>query len=108
MPWMHLATNSRTAIPATETPTGDVGITAPVLVGAGLPNLGAIPNPTGVGLIRNTTTANGDTTQVGFITTDGNPGTGNANVYRVMARRMGRLLEGILLLFSEVSALWRG
>lgn len=94
MPWLHLTTNSRTKIPATGTPTGDVGITPAVPAGNGLPNLGAIPNPRAVGLIGNTTTATGDTSQVGFVTTDGNPGMGNANVYRVTGTQNGQTFGG--------------
>ena len=94
MPWLHLATNSRTVIPSTGTPTGVVGITAAVPVGAGLPNLGTIPDPKAVGLIGNSTTASGNTSQVGFVTTDGNPGSGNANVYRVTGAQNGQTFGG--------------
>lgn len=94
MPWLHLATNSRTVLPATGTPTGDVGITPAVPTGVGLPNLGAIPNPRAVGLIGNSTTANGDGSQVGFVTTDANPGAGKANVYRVTGSQGGQTFGG--------------
>lgn len=83
MPWLHLATNSRTVLPATATASGDVGITSPIPSGAGLPNLGAIPDSRGVGLIGDLHGVQGDDMQVGFVATDGDPGSENAHVYRV-------------------------
>jgi len=94
MPWLHLVTNSRTKVPATGTPDGDVGITAATDAGSGLPNLGAISNPRSVGLIGNSTGVSGDGKQVGFIATDGNPGTGNAHVYRVSGSQGGTTFGG--------------
>jgi hypothetical protein len=94
MPWLHLATNSRTVLPGTGVPTGDVGISAPIPVGAGLPNLGAVPNPRGVGLIDNQHGVTSDGMQVGFVTTDANPGPGNAHVYRVSAAQSGQTFGG--------------
>ena len=94
MPWLHLATNSRTIIPNTGNPTGDVGITAPMTAGNGLPNLGAVPNPRGVGLIRDSHGVQGDDKQVGFVATDGNPGSGNAHVYRVSGSQNGTPFGG--------------
>lgn len=94
MPWLHLATNSRTVVPGTGTPTGDVGITAAIPIGGGLPNLGAVPNPRGAGLIGDGHGVTGDGMQVGFVTTDGNPGNGNAHVYRVSGSQNGQTFGG--------------
>jgi hypothetical protein len=94
MPWLHLVTNSRTVVPGTGIPNGDVGITPPIPSGAGLPNLGVIPDPRGVGLIGDSHGVNGDGMQVGFIATDGNPGNGNAHVYRVSGSQNGQTFGG--------------
>ena len=94
MPWLHLVTMSRTVLPANGTPNGDVGITPPLPAGTPLPNLGAVPNPRGVGLIGNGSGVNGDGQQVGFVATDGNPGNGNANVYRVSGSQNGNTFGG--------------
>ena len=94
MPWLHLVTNSRTAIPATGVPDGQVGITGPIPSGTGLPNLGSMPNPTGVGVIGSSHGVTGDGKQVGFVTTDGNPGAGNAHVYRVSGSQNGSTFGG--------------
>jgi len=94
MPWLHLVTNNRTLLPATGTPTGDVGITAPMPVGAPLPNLGSIPNARAAGLIGNGGGVNGNGMQVGFVTTDSNPGAGNAHVYRVSGSQNGQTFGG--------------
>src|SRR5262249_27835240 len=80
MPWLPLVTNSRTNIPATAAPTGDVGISPPIPIGGGVPNLGGAADPRGQGLIGDSHTVTGDRQQVGFVTTDSNPGTGNAHV----------------------------
>jgi hypothetical protein len=94
MPWLHLVTNSRTLLPATGAATGDVGITAAMPLGANLPNLGAISNARAAGLIGDGTGATGDGQQVGFVTTDGNPGAGNAHVYRVSGSQNGQTFGG--------------
>jgi hypothetical protein len=94
MPWLHLATNSRTVLPGTGVPTGDVGISPPMPSGITLPNLGAIPNPRGAGLIADSHGVTGDQMQVGFVTTDGNPGAGNAHVYRVSGSQNGQRFGG--------------
>lgn len=94
MPWLHLVTNSRLVIPKTGVPNGDVGITAPIPSGAGLPDLGAVPKPRAVGLIGDSHGVNGDGMQVGFVTTDGNPGNGNAHVYRVSGSQNGQTFGG--------------
>jgi hypothetical protein len=94
MPWLHLVTMSRTTLPGKGTANGDVGITRPIPAGMTLPNLGAVPNPRGVGLIGNGSGVNGDGQQVGFIATDGNPGAGNANVYRVSGSQNGTTFGG--------------
>jgi hypothetical protein len=94
MPWLHLVTNSRTVIPKTGVPNGDVGITPAIPSGAGLPNLGAVPNLRTVGLIGDSHGVNGDGMQVGFVTTDGNPGNGKAHVYRVSGSQNGQTFGG--------------
>lgn len=94
MPWLHLVTNSRTVLPATAGASGDVGISSPIPSGAGLPNLGAVPNPRGVGLIGDSHSVKGDGMQVGFVATDGNPGNGNAHVYRVSGSQNGGVFGG--------------
>lgn len=94
MPWLHLATNSRNLLPGTGLPTGDVGLSPPIPSGAGLPDLGAVPNPRGVGLIGDSHGVTGDGMQVGFVATDGNPGAGNAHVYRVSGSQNGQAFGG--------------
>lgn len=94
MPWLHLVTNSRTKIPGTAAPTGDVGISAPVPVGVGVPDLGAMFDPRAQGLIGDSHQVNGDGEQVGFVATDGNPGSGNAHVYRVSGSQNGQVFGG--------------
>lgn len=94
MPWLFLANNSRTTLPATGAANGVVGITPPVPVGTGLPNLGAIPDPQAAGVIGDQHGVNGDNQQVGFLATDGNPGTGKANVYRVSGMQNGDPIGG--------------
>lgn len=94
MPWLHLVTNSRTTIPGTVAPTGDVGISPPIPAGVPLPNLGAVPDPRGTGLIDDSHGVNGDNMQIGFVTTDGNPGNGNAHVYRVSGSQNGQIFGG--------------
>ena len=94
MPWLHLVTMSRTTTLGTGAATGDVGITAPMPAGAPLPNLGSVPNPRGAGLIGNGGGVTGDNQQVGFVATDGNPGAGNAHVYRVSGSQNGQTFGG--------------
>ena len=83
-----------TAASTTGAATGDVGITAPTTTGSPLPNLGSVPNPRGAGLIGNGVGVNGDNQQVGFVATDGNPGAGNAHVYRVSGSQNGSTFGG--------------
>jgi hypothetical protein len=94
MPWLHLVTMDRTKGLGNAPPTGDVGITAPLPAGAPLPNLGAVPDPRGAGLIGNGGGVTGDGQQVGFIATDGDPGAGNAHVYRVHGTQNGQTFGG--------------
>jgi hypothetical protein len=94
MPWLHLVTMDRTKRPGDAPPTGDVGITGPTPAGTPLPNLGGVPNPRGAGLIGNGTGVAGDNQQVGFHATDGNPGAGNAHVYRVSGQQNGQTFGG--------------
>lgn len=94
MPWLHLVTGSRTATFGTGPTTGDVGITGPTPAGTPLPNLGGMPDPRGVGLIGDGHTVTSDGQQVGFHATDGDPGAGNAHVYRVTGTQNGALFGG--------------
>ncbi|KAI9784780.1 MAG: hypothetical protein M1839_001510 [Geoglossum umbratile] len=94
MPWLHLVTMSRTNIPGTGAATGDVGITGAVDRGTGLPDLGKVNNPRGVGLIADNTQVNGEGKQVGFVATDGDPGAGKAHVYRVSGAQGGQTFGG--------------
>jgi hypothetical protein len=94
MPWLHLVTMDRNRTPGTGAATGDVGLTAPTPVGTPLPNLGAVPDPRGAGLIGDSHGVTGDGQQVGFHATDGNPGAGQAHVYRVAGTQNGALVGG--------------
>jgi hypothetical protein len=94
MPWLHLVTMSRTNIPGTGQATGDVGITQATDTGTGIPDLGKVNDPRGVGLIGDNAQVNGDGKQVGFVATDGNPGAGNAHVYRVSGAQGGQTFGG--------------
>jgi len=94
MPWLQLVTMQRKVVPQTGTATGDVGITSPVSTGTTLPNLGSIPDPRTVGVIGDSHGVTDDDQQVGFITKDGNPGNGNAHVYRVTGTQNGSQFGG--------------
>lgn len=94
MPWLHLVTQSRTLLPASGAPTGDVGITAAMPLGANLPHLGAVSNARSAGLIGDGAGVAGEAMQVGFVSTDGNPGAGNAHVYRVSGSQNGQTFGG--------------
>jgi hypothetical protein len=94
MPWLHLVTMNRNAVPGTGAATGDVGLTPPTPAGTPLPNLGAVPNARGAGLIGDQHGVAGDDKQVGFHATDGHPGAGNAHVYRVTGTQNGAVFGG--------------
>ena len=94
MPWLHLVTMDRNRTPGTGAANGDVGLTPPTPEGAPLPNLGAVPDPRGAGLIGDSHGVAGDGQQVGFHATDGNPGAGQAHVYRVTGTQNGALFGG--------------
>jgi hypothetical protein len=94
MPWLHLVTNSRTTIPGTAAATGDVGITPPVPAGAGILNLGAVPDPRAAGLMGDTQGVTADGQQIAVHATDANPGAGNAHVYRVSGNQHGATFGG--------------
>jgi hypothetical protein len=94
MPWLHLATMDRDLLPGNGAATGDVGLTPPTPVGAPLPDLAGVPDPRGVGLIGNGHNVAGDGQQVGFHATDGDPGAGNAHVYRVTGSQGGTVFGG--------------
>lgn len=98
MKWLYLVTNSRTDIPTPGAPSGDIEITSPIPIRAGVPNLGETADPRGQGLIGDSHPVNGDGDQVGFITTDGNPGGGNGHVYRVSGIRNGQTFGGYTVL----------
>jgi hypothetical protein len=97
VPWLHLVTMSRTTTLGTAPPTGDVGITAPIPVGGGIPNLGTVPDPRAAGLIGDTQGVNADGQQIAVHATDANPGAGNAHVYRVSGTQDGATLGGYTL-----------
>jgi hypothetical protein len=94
MPWLHLVTMDRTRTPGTGAATGDVGLTAPTPEGAPLPNLGTVPDPRGAGLMADSHGVTGDRQQVGFHATDGNPGAGQAHIYRITGNQNGALFGG--------------
>lgn len=94
VPWLHLVTMDRTRTLATGAPTGDVGLTGPTPVGTPLPNLGLVQDPRAAGLVGDNHGVTGDGQQVGFHATDGNPGAGNAHVYRVAGTQNGALFGG--------------
>ena len=94
MPWLHLVTMDRNRVPANGAPTGDVGLTAPTPEGTQLPNLAGVPDPRGAGLIGDSHGVTSDGQQVGFHATDGNPGAGQAHVYRVTGNQNGSLFGG--------------
>jgi hypothetical protein len=94
MPWLHQVTMDRNRTFGTGAPTGDVGVTAPTPEGTPLPNLGAIPDPRGAGLMGDGHTVTGEGQQVGLHATDGNPGAGQAHVYRVTGQQNGALFGG--------------
>jgi hypothetical protein len=94
MPWLHLVTMSRGATFGTAAPTGDVGITAPVPSGSGVPNLGAVPDPRAAGLIADTQGVVGDGRQIAFYASDANPGAGSSHIYRVTGTQDGTIFGG--------------
>jgi hypothetical protein len=94
VPWLHLVTNDRNRTLGTGVADGDVGLTAPTPAGTPLPNLGAVPDPRGAGLIGDSHGVTGDGQQVGFHATDGNPGAGQAHIYRVTGNQNGSLFGG--------------
>jgi len=94
MPWLHLVTMDRATVPGTGAATGDVGLTPPTPVGTPLPDLGTVPDPRGAGLMDDGHAVTGDGQQVGFHATDGDPGAGNAHVYRVSGNQDSALFGG--------------
>lgn len=92
--WLHMITLDRKKTLANGVPTGDVGLTAPTPSGTPLPNLGVIPDPRGAGLIGNSHAVTSDGQQVGFHSTDGNPGPGKAHIYRVTGTQNGAVFGG--------------
>lgn len=94
MPWLHLATNDRTVLPGTAPATGDLGITPPVPAGSGVPDLGAVPDPRGAGLMGDRQGVSADGQQIAVHATDADPGTGNAHVYRVSGHQDGAVFGG--------------
>lgn len=98
MPWLHLVTMNRAVVPGTGAVTGDVGLTAPTPAGTPMPDLGAVTDPRGAGLIGDGHTVTGDGQQVGFHATDGDPGAGNAHVYRVTGNQDGVIFGGYTII----------
>lgn len=94
MPWLHLVTMSRTTTFGTAPPTGDVGITAPVPAGAGIPDLAAVPDPRAAGLIGDSHGVTADGQQVAVHATDTMPGDGDAHIYRVTGTQDGSTFGG--------------
>ena len=94
MPWLHLVTMDRNHRPGTGAATGDVGLTAPTPEGAPVPNLAGVPDPRGAGLMGDAHGVVGDGQQVAFHATDGNPGAGQAHVYRVTGTQNGSTFGG--------------
>jgi hypothetical protein len=94
IPWLHHVTMDRNRAPGTGAATGDVGITPPTPEGTPLPDLGGVPDPRGAGLIGDSHGVAGDGQQIGFHATDGNPGPGNAHVYRVTGNQNGTVFGG--------------
>lgn len=94
VPWLHMVTMDRNRTLGTGAANGDVGLTAPTPVGTPLPNLGAVPDPRGAGLIGDSHGVTADGQQVGFHATDGNPGSGQAHIYRVVGNQNGNVFGG--------------
>lgn len=94
VPWLHMLTGDRNRTLGTGNPTGDVGLTAPTPEGAPLPNLGGVADPRAAGLIGDVHVVTGDGQQVGFHATDGDPGTGQAHIYRVTGTQNGAVFGG--------------
>jgi hypothetical protein len=84
MPWLQLHTGVRGQFPAQAAATGDVLLSAPRSIGAGLPSAaGAIEHE-----------VVGDDQQISFSTGDAVPGPGEAHVYRVTASQQGQVFGG--------------
>jgi hypothetical protein len=94
MPWLHLVTMSRTTTFDTANPTGDVGITAPVPAGTGVPDLGGVPDPRAAGLIGDSHGVSADGQQIAVHATDSPPGPGDAHVYRITGSQDGSTFGG--------------
>jgi hypothetical protein len=94
MPWLHLVTNDRHAVPGTGAATGDVGITPAKPAGTGIPDLGAVPDPRAAGLMGDIQGVTDDGQQIAVHATDANPGPGNAHIYRVSGHQDGSVLGG--------------
>lgn len=92
--WLHLHTMDRNRTFANAGGNGQVGLTTPTLLGAAIPNLGAVPNPQAAGLLAGQQAVTGDNQQVAFHTNDAPPATGAANVYRVHASQGGQVVGG--------------
>jgi hypothetical protein len=94
MPWLHLVTNDRHAVPGTGAATGDVGITPAKPTGTGVPDLGAVPDPRAAGLMGDTQGVTADGQQIAVHATDTDPGPGNAHIYRVSGHQDGSVFGG--------------
>ena len=84
MPWLQLHTGVRGQFPAQAAATGDVLLSAPRSIGAGLPS--------GEGATEHEVVE--DDQQISFSTGDAVPGPGEAHVYRVTASQQGQVFGG--------------
>ncbi|MEP7053883.1 MAG: hypothetical protein ABI912_01375 [Actinomycetota bacterium] len=84
MPWLQLHTGVRGQFPAQAMPTGDLQLSAPMPIGAGLPG----------GAAATAHEVTGDDKQVAFSTGDVTPAPGEAHVYRVTASQQGQVFGG--------------
>jgi hypothetical protein len=94
MPWLHLVTMDRNKTFDKGNAGGVMGITTPTNAGATIPDLGAVPDPHGAGLIAGQQTVAGDDQQVGFHTNDAPPAPGQAHVYRIRGVQGGQTFGG--------------
>jgi hypothetical protein len=84
MPWLQLHTGVRGQFPAQAAATGDVLLSPPRPIGAGLPSSEGAAQHEVVG----------DDQQIAFSTGDATPAPGEAHVYRVTASQQGQVFGG--------------
>jgi hypothetical protein len=88
MPWLQLFTGVRGQFPVAAAPTGTPLLSPPTTIGGGL--------STGGGATQHA--VQGDDQQIAFITTDAQPGPGEAHVYRVTGSQSGQIFGGYTVL----------